>query len=148
MIYLKRTLIFVLVLTAFKANAMWKLAQQISQQKALSWDERLLEVQDLDGLLEQALRRELNPNSSLSRSKETALTLACKKDMSGEKIKRLLAYGNIKMNMWESEEGIWSPLFYAVQEKNWQAVDILIACESLALSQGDLAFATRSLLEY
>lgn len=153
MYYFKPTLIAIILLTASQANAMWKLAQQLQKAHELSqqkepWDEKLLEAQDLDGFLLEAVKRKLNPNASISSSKETALTLACKRDKTGEQVKKLLSYGGIKIMSWESDEGIWSPLYYAVQENHWRVVDFIIECESLPLSLADINFATKRILEY
>lgn len=148
----KRVFIGMLLLAAFEVQAMWKLAEQLQkaqelyQQQEPSWDELLLEKQDLRGFLAEAQRRRVNPNYSMTSSKESALTLACKQDMSGETVKMLLSYGGIVINSWETEDGIWSPLYHAVQAANWLAVDHFVACENLPLSQNDLAFATRSRL--
>lgn len=148
MSFIKFLLAVSLTMTALEANAMWKLIEMVArhevraQPPTLSWDEALLEAQDLEGFLQEAERRGINPNLSMSRSQETALTLACKKDMTGEIVKKLLALGCIAKNIWETDEAIWSPLYYAVKAGNTKAIDLIFACEALPLSEKEIIFAT------
>jgi hypothetical protein len=146
MFYFNHVLIVLIMLISSQANAMWKLAQRIPkdnklpQQKERSWDEQLLEAQDLEGFLAEAARREVNPNHSITNSQKTAFLLACKRDMSGEKVRTLLAHGEIRISR-VFEEDIWPCLSGAIEVGNWKAVDLILGCENLSLSKTEIEFS-------
>lgn len=120
---------------AVEAQAMWKLSQKIIESN----EQELITGGFIEELISRCQKNGVNPNILITQSEQTALSVACSRDKSGELIKRLLEFGEVNMNTRTPISKVWTPLYNAILVQSWVVVDLLLA-EGLALTAEDYNF--------
>jgi hypothetical protein len=133
--------VFITFLSLFtcQAHAMWKLKEIVLKENPQSWFDPYLENKDFIGFLEEADKRQINPNSVTSYLGTTPLEVACAYDQTGGTIKKLLTYGGIKKTYIDM---VWDVLMVVAQAKNWHVFDIFIFTSNIELSYEDMKYIT------